>query len=499
MTNTSPTESIEEAKNSENDVEEGFDAVKSICGSPFVDLLRDLVSQSQDEAVSRPIAEKEDRTKVHKLIREYFPQLVSETFESCVKVTRKNSNKKQRFDSKAGYTLFHLYKENTDTMEALNLFSKLMKIPVTRFSFAGTKDKRGVTVQQMVAKNVGDRRLAGLNKRLRNMQLGNFKSVNDPLGLGDLKGNLFTVVLKDCKHEEKEKIQSSVYALSKSGFINYYGMQRFGTSSIATFEVGKAMLRQDWILAVDLIMNPRDGDSEELNHAREEWKNSKDAQKCQPLFPRFCSSEHSILKYFATKNINDSAGAIQSIKREMRLMYVHSFQSFIWNLAASARVKLGKQLIVGDLVKKDVVTCVTDENISEYSFTDVVIPLPGSSVVYPEGEFGDIYRKIIDDNCFSMNDSLSNEYNLKGSYRKLICNVEDIQVSFKSYRNPDLRLVPSDLDLLNGIDLEKDNMESDGENLAAILKFSLPSSSYATMCLREIMHNETSSKQQKAL
>lgn len=37
-------------------------------------------------------------------------------------------------------------------------------------------------------------------------------------------------------------------------------LQRFGTSSVPTFTIGAALFRGDWEQAVNLILQPRDGD-----------------------------------------------------------------------------------------------------------------------------------------------------------------------------------------------------------------------------------------------
>lgn len=37
----------------------------------------------------------------------------------------------------------------------------------------------------------------------------------------------------------EEQIKSSMTSLQEVGFINYYGMQRFGTSSIPTHHIGR--------------------------------------------------------------------------------------------------------------------------------------------------------------------------------------------------------------------------------------------------------------------
>lgn len=45
----------------------------------------------------------------------------------------------------------------------------------------------------------------------------------------------------------------------KTGFINYYGLQRFGTGQVATNHVGLALLKRDWAGAAHLILDPRKG------------------------------------------------------------------------------------------------------------------------------------------------------------------------------------------------------------------------------------------------
>ena len=74
----------------------------------------------------------------------------------------------------------------------------------------------------------------------------------------------------------------------------------------------------------------------------------------------------------------------------MRLMYLHAYQSFIWNEAVSKRLKLhGLNVCVGDLVKKrpdKEVVLLSEANISQYDIYDVVLPLPGYNIIYPNNE-----------------------------------------------------------------------------------------------------------------
>lgn len=73
------------------------------------------------------------------------------------------------------YCKFVLYKENKDTMDAVSVLSRLLKVKWSCFSYAGTKDKRAITSQRLAAFKISANRLQGLNHTLRNMKLGNFE------------------------------------------------------------------------------------------------------------------------------------------------------------------------------------------------------------------------------------------------------------------------------------------------------------------------------------
>lgn len=122
----------------------------------------------------------------------------------------------------------------------------------------------------------------------------------------------------------------------------------------------------------------------------------------------------------------------------MRLLYIHAYQSLIWNEIASRRFKLGTQVLPGDLVFvedadhseeitdevdllnsveedadqddqaaekpepveeesrfKIMVRPLSEQDVAsgKFSIFDVVLPLPGHDITYPSNESGKWYAE----------------------------------------------------------------------------------------------------------
>ena len=62
------------------------------------------------------------------------------------------------------------------------------------------------------------------------------------LCLGDLTGNRFTLTLRNIT-ADKGVVEAALGSLKNKGFINYFGLQRFGTGIVPTSDVGRAMIK----------------------------------------------------------------------------------------------------------------------------------------------------------------------------------------------------------------------------------------------------------------
>lgn len=518
--------------------------------------------------INKVFDDKDIRTEIHKLIREIaHNKIESVTTSSNTFIFGHNANKGRRrknnkvtttiehnLGERKDYLHFSLYKENKETMEVASILAKFLKTQVKNIKYAGTKDRRGVTVQKMSLERFTVERVTTLNKALKGCKLGSFEYSDKPLKLGDLKGNEFIITIKNVESVDptisiEDALIPILNSLKNTGFINYFGMQRFGTFSISTHEIGKEILKSQWKNAGELILSEQKLVIPGSIEARKIWKETKDPSLTIKKMPRKCNAEYSILSRLE-RSEKDSNGefnegayfnAIMGIPRNLRIMYGHAYQSYIWNIVASERIRLfGLDVVEGDLVlcnnekiideykenlEKKFIDNEEDDNIiqdfkevhglkarpitkeevesKKFDIYDVVLPTPGYDVIYPENEqLKNIYVETMkkdDLDPFNMTRKVR-EFSLSGSYRNLVSKIDNLEYYFRKYNDVADQLVRTDMEILKLKEEGKQDDDvkqildgiPDGKNTAVILKLQLGTSTYATMALREILEGDTS-------
>jgi tRNA pseudouridine13 synthase len=89
------------------------------------------------------------------------------------------------------------------------------------------------------------------------------------------------------------------------------------------------------------------------------------------------------------------------------------------------------------------------------------------------------------------------EYSLRGSYRKILHQPQDVSWQIMQYTDPDVGLTQADEDVLLGY--EKAKEDNEGMFRALQIRFTLGTAAYATMALRELLKTETGSQHQASL
>lgn len=499
-----------------------------------VNKMVELLAHGKNIVTTQTFDSKDDRTTIHQLVREAFnSKLETKTSPENAFIislnNQKNGPRRNRYakalTTAAGpakaFLHFTVYKENKETMQVAHMLTKTLRIPPKSIQYAGTKDRRGVTVQRASVTKLDVSRLVGMNKILRGITLGGFKYEDHSLKLGELEGNEFLITIRDVSESNQENINRSLTSLKEHGFINYYGMQRFGTFSVSTHTIGAHVLKSDWQTAVELILSPQELVIPESIEARKIWSETKDAEKALAVMPRKCVAEYSLLGVLA-KQPNSYLNAMMQVPRNLRMMYGHAYQSYIWNTVASERIKrFGMKPMVGDLVllvpeneataesaedhiEEDVkqetfirARPITQEEIDSGAKTiyDIVIPTPGFDILYPDNELKQVYIDVMKQDGLdpdNMRRSLR-EFSLAGSYRHMVSKPSVVEWWIRNYEASDEQMVKTDLELLKeGLSEEQRiQKEGTGSKTGVILKLQLASSQYATMALREVMKVDT--------
>lgn len=98
-------------------------------------------------------------------------------------------------------------------------------------------------------------------KKLKDIRIGDFAYVSEAAGVGQNRGNHFIITLRGILENNPESAEAELRArlagvlasLREVGYLNYYGLQRFGNEG-KNIAVGCMMLRGEWEAAVRTIL-----------------------------------------------------------------------------------------------------------------------------------------------------------------------------------------------------------------------------------------------------
>src|SRR3989344_133861 len=235
----------------------------------------------------------------------------------------------------AGYhTYFWLAKRNYTTVRAIMAIAKALNVSFARFHFAGTKDASAITKQLVSAFQIPQERLSNLH--LKDIEIEVVGRFAERLALGDLTGNRFEIVLRDLSKADLNSIKENYLILNKTGFPNYFGEQRFGGGNSAL--IGREIVRGYFRDAVYYLLTYSERENKDANIFRK--FTAKNFGKWGSIFercPKFLGIETTVLKHLVQVP-TDFAGALRKIPKPTRRMYVHAYQSYLWN-SALANVK----------------------------------------------------------------------------------------------------------------------------------------------------------------
>ncbi|HFK4065473.1 TPA: tRNA pseudouridine(13) synthase TruD [Kluyvera ascorbata] len=129
-------------------------------------------------------------------------------------------------DGEGEHILVRILKNGCNTRFVADALAKFLKIHAREVSFAGQKDKHAVTEQWLCARVPGNTMPDLSQFQLEGCQVLEYARHKRKLRLGALKGNQFTLVLREVK--DREDVEARLQAIAERGVPNYFGAQRFG-------------------------------------------------------------------------------------------------------------------------------------------------------------------------------------------------------------------------------------------------------------------------------
>ncbi len=315
-------------------------------------------------------------------------------------------------NSNGNYLIVELIKQNWDTHRLVRELSRILRVSRDRFGWAGTKDKRALTKQRISIWNVSADDIARV--RLKDVEMKVIGRSNKKISLGDLFGNRFKITVRNIELPLDE-IQSRVQAISREleyGAPNFFGVQRFGENRPVTHIVGEAILRGDFRdAAFTYIAKPFPDEPDEIKKVRQFVWDTGDFKEGLKMYPVRLQFERAMMNHLIS-NPEDYTGAFRVLSKNLQKMFLHAYQSYIFNLILNRRIRLGLSIheaYVGDIVcfKNEIgmpdtsrLQKVTEDNLDGINNliirgrAFVTAPIVGYDTEFAEGKPGEIEREV---------------------------------------------------------------------------------------------------------
>ncbi|MBW6469741.1 MAG: tRNA pseudouridine(13) synthase TruD [Methanosarcinaceae archaeon] len=380
--------------------------------------------------------------------------------------------------------ILELTKRNWDMHHVIRDLSRKFGISQQRIGFAGTKDRRAVTTQKISINNMTPQAVDAIY--LKDVELKVIGRSNRPVKLGDLTGNGFKIIVRDIELSEDElqrRLQKTTDEILETGGVpNFFGIQRFGAIRPITHLVGEAIVHGNIEeAALAYIARSFPDESEENRRVRDHVFKTRDYAWGLEQYPLNLRYERSMMHHLVT-DPDDFVGAFGILAKSIRMMFVHAYQSYMFNQILCERVKEGLPLSAA--VEGDIVCFKNKDGLPDISRTEkvtlqklnginnlikrrrafVTAPLIGYSTEWASGQQGEIEHRIFEKSGVPIEGfkvPAMPELASKGLRREMLL-----------YAQPEY--VASEDELNAG-------------KTKTLLEFSLPKGSYATTLLREYM------------
>jgi tRNA pseudouridine13 synthase len=364
------------------------------------------------------------------------------------------------FAGEGNHVFFRIRKRDLSTFDAIRKIARAMRLPEEAFGYAGLKDRHAVTTQ-WVSLEYGD---VPLLEKLAVEGVEVLEITRHPhkLRVGHLAGNRFRIRIRDIDPARVESGRRILDVLLRRGVPNYYDRQRFGILKNSHL-VGRALLTGDADMLAACILGEGEGVNERFDEAVAHYRRGEVAAAAEKL-PGIFTVEKRYLSVLG--RTGDREKALRSIQGKRRRFFISAYQSWLFNRLLVDRLDALDRLVPGDLAylhRNGRVFAVEDpaaeaERLRAFELSPSG-PVYGYQGLLAGGEPGEAERRLLAEEEIELS-----RFNLGGGLKS--------RGARRPYR----------------FAVAEPTLEIEGRD--ALLAFTLPKGSYATLVLRELTKNE---------
>jgi tRNA pseudouridine13 synthase len=360
------------------------------------------------------------------------------------------------------YTLVRLTKRYWNTLDAIDYIARHTSIPCQRFARAGLKDRYALSTQYLTIK--GPWRKAF---RAKNIQITPVGYTDQPMSAQFMRGNRFSITLRDCSTKELYCIENNASQVRAHGFVNYFDEQRFGSARHKKGFFARSLMRKHYEGALKLLLcypYKEDGKQERQfkRYCNEHWGHWRE---CLPRTPsRYRKVITTLVQYPA-----QFKRAIKTIDREFLNLYLLAYQSYLFNETVGKYLEM--QNIDTIRVRYNMGVFVFLKNQLPVRFkTHETIPLVNDKTTL-RGDIKTVVDSILEREGIRLKDFSLRKMRFRG-------------VRFKSFLRP-LIIYPKQFTIERPQD---DELYPSRKKVT--LKFDLPPGAYATLVIKRLMADQ---------
>jgi len=234
-----------------------------------------------------------------------------------------------------------LYRVEKRSIDTLHMAKDLAEDLKSNVSYGGLKDKHAVAVQYVTPTSRRSSRPARVVRENYSASIVGY--VPRPMSRAAIAGNKFTITLRECCPETDQRVEEVMRFAREKRLPNFYGLQRFGTSGAGTHLIGKAIFRQAFAEAVELLLRGSPQMNQDDGRAVQEGLAKGEYEDVAKLLPPGKDVERRVARELGS-HPGEWVRALRAVPVKLRRLYVQAYQSYLFNKTLSKALAAGEDI-----------------------------------------------------------------------------------------------------------------------------------------------------------